>query len=149
MPFTTTQIRQATKTIRLTWDDLDGDLNITFKPHLIGKAELDRLQALAERGEIADDEGLAPLLAAATVAWDFHQDDGTPYPITSESYSLLGYSIMTDIFKAMAGGPNPTKSRRSTSGSGASRVLTPIESPSAPSSSASVDISAGESMRTY
>lgn len=156
MPFTEEQADQIIRRLRLTWEGVDADLNITYRPNLLSKAEMDRLREAAEREDDEDADQVAELLSRAIIGWDFLQPavkdeqgtvirQGDPYPVNVGSLQRLGYGIRNEIMAKMAGAPDPTKNRRSATTSEV-RILPAIESRS--SSSASSQAATGESMRS-
>ncbi len=146
MPLTRNQADAMIRRLTLTFEGTDGDLNITYRPNLLSRAEFRRLKAAAEGDDDAgDDNGIAPLLCRAILGGDFLQDDGQPFPIDVDSMALLGYPVQQEVIREMLGSPTPTNGRRPATSSAERRLMPPIEHSSLPAS----EPSTGESMRGY
>jgi len=127
------------RSVRLTFDGTDGDLNLTYRPNLLSRAEFRRLQELGKQDEAETDNGIAPLLCRVIVGWDFLDEHGQPYPVDADTLGTLGYGVQQEIVGKMIAGqaPTPTNGRRSGGSTGENRILPAIESTSQTDSSSS------------
>ena len=153
MPLTRDQADSMIRSVRLTFDGTDGDLNLTYRPNLLSRAEFRRLQELGQQDEAETDNGIAPLLCRVIVGWDFLDEHGQPYPVDADTLGTLGYGVQQEIVGKMIAGnsPTPTNGRRSGGSTGENRILPAIESTSQTerSSSSSPNTTEERSLSSY
>ena len=105
----------------------EGNLSVTYRPGAITPQLLDQIGSLAGIEEGGDDSmamvnafssvasTAVAMVEKAVVEWDLTDDNGNPYPLTTDALRQLPLQFLLTITKAINKDSNPNPTKRKTS----------------------------------